>query len=108
MPLKTKEDCWESSPKVFEVMNKEQASSEMKLEQLELVAEHLLETRDLLKRTNGFQHCLSDLRDNTALAIFYMSLNIKLDFSLSTCAFIVFICMSFLTLKKIGVDLVAS
>ena len=39
-----------------------------------------------------FQHCLSDLRgDNTALAIFQMPLNIKLDFSLSTCAFVVFI-----------------
>ena len=47
-------------PNIFEVM--EQASSEVKLEQLEL------ERRDLL-RTNGSQHCLSDLsRDNTALA----------------------------------------
>ena len=45
-------------------MKKEQASLEMKLEQLEL------ERRDLLRRTNGSQHCLSDLsRDNTALAI---------------------------------------
>ena len=43
---------------------KEQASSEMKLEQLEL------ERRDLLRRTNESQHCLSNLsRDNTALAI---------------------------------------
>jgi len=48
---------------VFEVM-KEHASSEMKLEQLEL------KRRDLLRRANRFQHCLSDLsRDNTALAI---------------------------------------
>ena len=43
---------------VFEVM-KEQALSEMKLEQLEL------EKRDLLRRKNGSQHC----RDSTALAI---------------------------------------
>ena len=49
---------------VFEVMKKEQASSEMKLERLEL------ERRDLLRRTNESQHCLSNLsRDNTALAI---------------------------------------
>jgi len=41
---------------VFEVMKKEQASPEMKLEQLEL------ERRDLLRRTNGSQHCLSNLR----------------------------------------------
>ena len=58
---------WESSSQffeVFEVMKKEQASSEMKLEQLEL------KSRDLLRRTNGSQHCLSDLSgDNTALAI---------------------------------------
>ena len=56
-------------PNIFEVfeVKKEQASSEMHEtchEQLEL------ERRDLLRRTNGSQHCLSDLsRDNTALAI---------------------------------------
>ena len=48
----------------LKVMKKEQASSEMKLEQLEF------ERRHLLRRTNGSQHCLSDLgRDNIALAI---------------------------------------
>ena len=81
----------------------------MKLEHLELVAEHFHERRDLLKRTNGFQHCLSDLRDNTALAIFYMPLNIKMDFSLSS-FFSLSLCSIYLhvlfNIKKIGVDLV--
>ena len=52
---------------ISEVMKNQQASSEMKLEQLELGGRAPSQRKKKIRRTNRSQHCLS--RDNTALAI---------------------------------------
>ena len=73
------EDYWlmivqEAHPDIFEileVMKKEQASSQIKLEQLKLGGRAPPRKKRFIEKDNRFQHCLNDLRrDNTALAIF--------------------------------------